>query len=195
MLALVLLAFLLLSVWQFSGNKSVDDSPYIPGVEARDEYLQAASMEEVLLAGPNALEKEESKASESVDSDKKKELDKALREQPDSDDGYGFYDSLQASQWDVPVQRGIYMTAEDHKRASYRYMLQAASVRNRGEAVALVSKLKGLGLAASYSVSSSGYGEGWYRVNVGPFSNVSVMNKAEDVLVSMRMMPLKRRIQ
>ncbi len=108
---------------------------------------------------------------------------------------FGFYESLQASPWHIPVQRGIYITEEDRKRSNYRYSLQAASLRSEREAKRVVAQLKLLNLPASYSVTDSDYGNIWYRVNVGPFSNVSMMNKAEDVLVSKGMMPLKRRIK
>lgn len=118
----------------------------------------------------------------------------SLSQSLDSAEGYGFYDSLQSSNWRVPVQKGVYFTEEDRKRSSYRYVLQAASMRDRAEAVSLVKKLKALKMPASYSESTSGYGQTWYRVNVGPFNNNSIMNKAEDRLVSMRMMPLKRRV-
>lgn len=106
---------------------------------------------------------------------------------------FGFYDSLSGSAWSVPVQRGIYITEEDRKRAGYRYLLQAASVRDLAEAQRLVQKLRGMGMEASLQ-NADPAGSGWYRVNVGPFDNVSKMNKAEDILVSMHMMPLKRRI-
>ncbi|MFZ5601826.1 MAG: SPOR domain-containing protein, partial [Pseudomonadota bacterium] len=104
---------------------------------------------------------------------------------------FGFYDSLAGSSWSVPVQRGVYITEEDRKRAGQRYMLQAASVRDLAEAQRLVQKLRSLGMEASYQSADPATGAGWYRVNVGPFDNVSRMNKAEDTLVSLRMMPLK----
>src|SRR5690606_3304743 len=118
------------------------------------------------------------------------EFQKKLKSMPSAEPEFGFYDSLAGSSWSVPVQRGIYVTEEDRKRASQRYMLQAASVRDLAEAQRIVQKLRQLGLQAFYSDG----GTGWYRVNVGPFDNVSKMNKAEDILVSLRMMPLKRRL-
>jgi len=119
----------------------------------------------------------------------------AVNSESESEVGYGFYDFLQASTWDIPVQKGIYITEDDLKRATYTYMLQAASMRSRADAIALVRKLKEMGMKATYTKSRGSYGDTWYRVNVGPFSDVSVMNKAEDRLVAMRMMPLKRRIK
>ena len=38
-------------------------------------------------------------------------------------------------------------------------------------------------------------GQYWYQVSVGPFISTTKMNKAKDILVSMSMMPLKKRVQ
>ena len=165
--------------------------------------MQAASTEETLLSGPELQvqlqEKEPLEKTVAPEAKKIREFEekKALASHHQAEDNdYGFYDSLQASSWSVPVQRGVYLTAEDRKRASYTYILQAASLKSREEAVSLVARLQKLGMDASYSVTGGAGGEGtWYRVNVGPFNNVSVMNKAEDVLVSLHMMPLKRRVR
>ncbi len=194
-LILLLLVLSVISLWRMVFNQSADVQAFVPDQGAKEEYLQAASTEEVLLEGPHTFSADTT-GRDSADIEKRKALESAVSSRLDTEGEFGFYDSLQASQWEVPVQRGIYMTAEDRKRASYRYILQAASVRDPAEAAALVAKLNRLGLAATYSASSSEYGSSaWYRVNVGPFKNVSVMNKAEDILVSMHMMPLKRRIQ
>lgn len=174
---------------------TLEETQY-PIAAAKTEYLQAASTEQNLLAGPEPVS---SVTTEPVALDQSvpereplgaQDVDQHLEE------SYEFYDSLQASSWSVPVQRGIYLTEEDRKRAEYRYILQAASLRDRSEAAALAAKLRKMGLEASYSVSNGDpNNSAWYRVNVGPFSNVSVMNKAEDMLVSMQMMPLKRRVR
>jgi cell division protein FtsN len=160
--------------------------------------LEAAATEESLLSGPaesatSGTDEDIESAQLHLEQEKKFQQDLELSQSTD-ESTYGFYDSLQASSWRVPVQRGVYLTEEDRKRANYRYILQAASLRSRTEALALVAKLRKLGMDASYSESGAGISK-WYRVNVGPFSNVSVMNKAEDTLVAMRMMPLKRRVQ
>lgn len=115
----------------------------------------------------------------------------ALHDGMSEESHYGFYDSLPSSPWHVPVQRGIYITEEDRKRASYSYMLQAVSTRSAEQARSIVQKLKKLDMNATYNRT----GSGWYQVKIGPFHNVSVMNKAEDQLVAMGMMPLKLRVQ
>lgn len=198
-LGLMLLVVGILAIWRVSTTHQVApvDHDYAVTVEAKAEYLLAADTEEALLRGPEQEVSVTTAAPSDSENRKIKELEfNALAKQTQSgEDDYGFYDSLQASAWRVPVQRGIYLTEEDRKRASYTYVLQAASLKNRTEAQELVARLLKIGLQASYSVSAGADGEAnWYRVNVGPFNNVSVMNKAEDVLVSMHMMPLKRRI-
>lgn len=194
LLVLVLVLGLGFSIWRMVNSEQVHVIEGIsPTVEARQEYLQAADSEEVLLSGPETTEVEVVVVDPAP---KEFELKAHAQQSMSDEDDYGFYDTLQASAWSVPVQRGIYLTAEDRKRASYTYMLQAASLKSRSEAISLVATLQKKGLAASYSVSGGEVGEmTWYRVNVGPFNNVSVMNKAKDVLVSMHMMPLKRRVQ
>ncbi|RLT97406.1 SPOR domain-containing protein [Ketobacter sp.] len=195
----LLFLVVVLAVWRISTSAPVEVAEDLaPIVEAKAEYLQAATTEEVLLRGPESEMKQTPADTAPKPDPKLREFErKAMAsKQGGVENDYGFYDSLQASAWRVPVQRGVYLTAEDRKRASYTYILQAASLKSRSEAVALVAKLQQRGLAASYSESEGGFGEvSWYRVNVGPFNNVSIMNKAEDVLVSMHMMPLKRRVQ
>jgi len=107
---------------------------------------------------------------------------------------YGFYDNLRDSQWAVQTQNGAYVSRELATRKKAKYKLQAASFRGEQDAKRLVKKLSKYGLKARTRVSVSTNGVEWYQVNVGPFSNVSKMNKAQDVLVSLNMMPLKRKI-
>lgn len=106
---------------------------------------------------------------------------------------YVFYESLSSSHWQVPVQKGVYFTEEDKIKAQAQYILQAASLKSRAEAERLVSKLRKLNMNASFNESQSAYGGVWFRVMVGPFKNHSRMNKAEDILASMHIKPLKRR--
>ncbi|MDY6918968.1 MAG: SPOR domain-containing protein [Pseudomonadota bacterium] len=187
------------TVWKVSGLllAAEPEADAGPGDEARREYLQAAASEEVLLAGPEAAQSAATEADDNrtaVDAQQLARLEAAMQQTGSSTPAYGFYDSLQTSPWQVPVQRGVYYTEEDRKRAARRYLLQAASLRHPDEARDLVNRLRKKGLAASFAAAGDRYGSTWYRVNVGPFQNVSKMNKAEDTLVAMGMMPLKRRL-
>jgi cell division protein FtsN len=167
----------------------LDVDEFTPGAAETAEYLKSTHD-----AGLEA-EASDIAAADAIIANQKNAFEEAMKADSGSPvSSFGFYDSLQASPWQVPVQKGVYITAEDRKRASYRYILQAASIRDRSEAAALAQKLKKMGMPASYSLSEVGYGDVWYRVNVGPFKSTTVMNKAEDVLVSMSMMPLKRRV-
>lgn len=107
---------------------------------------------------------------------------------------YGFYDNLRNSQWAVQTQNGTYVSRELTARKKAKYKLQAASFRGKQDAYRLVKKLSKYGLKARSHVSISTNGAEWYQVSVGPFSNVSKMNKAQDILVSLNMMPLKKKI-
>ena len=113
----------------------------------------------------------------------------------EDDSNYAFYDSLKNNQWSVPVQRGTYVDPNAAlSREQTVYKLQAASFTNAKDANRLVVKLKGLGLKAKTVSSVSSAGQSWYQVSVGPFTNISQLNKAHDILVSMNMMPLKKRV-
>ena len=107
---------------------------------------------------------------------------------------FAFYESLAQNSWHVPVQRGVYQSTEQTTEQMPRYNLQAASLQSESDARQLVRLLRHEGLQAVYSASVNHQGKLWYRVSVGPFQNVSIMNKAEDTLVGHGLMPLRRRV-
>jgi len=113
----------------------------------------------------------------------------------EEDTGYEFYDNLKDNKWRIPVQKGRYVDPNDAlSREKAVFKLQAASFTNAKDADRLVVKLKRLGFKARTVSSVSASGQSWYQVSVGPFTNVSQLNKAHDILVSMSMMPIKRRV-
>ncbi|MCG8670465.1 MAG: SPOR domain-containing protein [Pseudomonadales bacterium] len=111
------------------------------------------------------------------------------------DPDYEFYDFLRKDSWPIPVNEGVYVDGELAQREKPIYKLQAASFRDKQDAYRLVGKLKKRKLHALVHESVSTNGEFWYQVSVGPFVNTSKLNKAQDVLVSMSMMPLKKRVR
>lgn len=111
------------------------------------------------------------------------------------DPDYGFYDSLKQGSWPVPINKGVYVDGELAERERPVYKLQAASFRNSSDAYRLAGKLKQQRLSAVVVPSVSTNGQYWYQVSVGPFVSTTKMNKAQDILVSMNMMPLKKRVQ
>lgn len=166
---------------------------FVPGAREASEYQAAMEIEAAEASREQKGKPAKAAEKPSPISSEIAAFEEKLKNARSGEPQFGFYDSLAGSSWSVPVQRGVYITEEDRKRAGQRYLLQAASVRDLAEAQRLVQKLRSLGMEASYQ-SADPAGAGWYRVNVGPFDNVSRMNKAEDTLVSLRMMPLKRRI-
>lgn len=106
---------------------------------------------------------------------------------------WSFYERL-AKAWPVPVQQGVYVdqTLTDRERPVYE--LQAASFRHREDALRLRSRLAERGLQAQVHSRTNPAGIDWHQVVVGPFDHSSTLNKAQDVLVSFNLMPLKRRI-
>ena len=107
---------------------------------------------------------------------------------------YEFYDSLKQGSWPVPVTKGTYVDGDLADRVKPMYKLQAASFRTQSDAYRLVYKLNKQKLRAIVVESVSTSGEFWYQVLVGPFVSNSKLNKAQDILVSLGMMPLKKRI-
>ena len=172
-----------IALWHSTTSKIEPETDYKPGKSESTEYQEAVVQQELEKAEAQAKLVERQRL---VD-----ELNAKVKSSGTTEPEFGFYDSLAGSSWTVPVQKGVYVTEEDRKRANQRYMLQAASVRDSAEAQRTVQRLRQLGLQAFYSHEET---NGWYRINVGPFDNVSKMNKAEDILVSLRMMPLKRKI-
>lgn len=189
--SLVILAALGIKRWLPADAPEPD---FVPGAREASEYQAAMEIEAVEASREQKGKLVKTADKSSPISAEIAAFEEKVKNSRSGEPQFGFYDSLAGSSWSVPVQRGVYITEEDRKRAGQRYMLQAASVRDLAEAQRLVQKLRSLGMEASYQSADPATGAGWYRVNVGPFDNVSRMNKAEDTLVSLRMMPLKRRI-
>lgn len=115
---------------------------------------------------------------------------KDIRVDPD----YGFYDSLRKDSWPVPISKGVYVDGELADRERPVYKLQAASFRNKTDAYRLMKNLRQQKLKAVVVPSVSTNGQYWYQVSIGPFVSTTKLNKAQDILVSMNMMPLKKRV-
>ena len=101
---------------------------------------------------------------------------------------YDFYRLLEKQTVEVPV--GEYKSTPKDAVDAYEYRLQAGSFRSSEDADRMRATLLLDGLPA-YTESSTVNGSTWHRVFVGPFSDRSRMNKAQDVLVSHRISPLE----
>lgn len=74
-----------------------------------------------------------------------------------------------------------------------RYLLQAASYRNRSDADTMASNFKSLGLTTQVSQVQTGDGTTWYRVQAGPYTSSSDLDKAKRIMRSKGITPLTLR--
>ncbi len=74
-----------------------------------------------------------------------------------------------------------------------RYMLQAASFRQPADAEALQQRLRNLSLMAQVSQVQSADGDTWHRVMVGPYDDTRELNRAEDLMTTQGITPLRHR--
>ncbi|MBS9403150.1 SPOR domain-containing protein [Halomonas sp. TRM85114] len=79
--------------------------------------------------------------------------------------------------------------------AGDRYMLQAASFRESGDAEQLRSRLSDFGLLARVSEVQAGGNETWHRVQVGPYDDTRELNRAQDLMTTQGIEPLVIRLQ
>lgn len=111
----------------------------------------------------------------------KKEIEKNVTKP-----AYDFYKLLENS--DVPVPKAEdspYQSTPKSEAAKYQYTLQAASFRTYEQAESLKVKLILENLSSSIEKVDV-KGTPYYRVLVGPFTDRSKMNKAQDVLANHR---------
>jgi cell division protein FtsN len=113
-----------------------------------------------------------------------KAIDKAVDNKGVSEqkDSFDFYTLLPDSKVN-PVQVEAYISTPKDPSKKTSTLLQAGSFRKLADANRLRAKLILINMnnvVAEKSVSSGG--SVWYRVRIGPFSNRSALNKAEDIL-------------
>ena len=97
-------------------------------------------------------------------------------------DNFDFYTLLPDSEV-TPVEVEAYISTPKDPSKKTTTLLQAGSFRKLADANRLRAKLILLNMnnvVAEKTVSSGG--SVWYRVRIGPFSNRSTLNKAEDIL-------------
>lgn len=113
-----------------------------------------------------------------------KNIDKALDKKGviEPKDSFDFYTLLPDSEV-TPVQVDAYISTPKDPNKKTNTLLQAGSFRKLSDANRLRARLVLLNMnnvVAEKTVSSSG--SVWFRVRIGPFSNRSTLNKAEDIL-------------
>ncbi len=96
-----------------------------------------------------------------------------------------------------PVAPSEPATAQSSPQASdgNRYMLQAASFREQGDAQQLSQRLRNLSLVAQISRVQTSGGETWHRVQVGPYEDNRELNRAQDLMITQGIEPLLIRLQ
>jgi|GEM_PF-510745 len=112
------------------------------------------------------------------------------RDDPD----FRFYDMLPESTV-VPPDVGAYEPGPDATARNIEYILQTGSFRSEADAERQRAQVGFQGLQAHISSISPEPGNTWYRVQVGPYSNRSEMNRAIDRLVAINIQPLVRQRQ
>lgn len=85
--------------------------------------------------------------------------------------------------------------ATDEPPADARFMLQAASFREAGDASRLAGRLRDFGLLAKISEVKAGGGDTWHRVQVGPYSDRRELTRAQDLMVTQGIEPLLIQLQ
>ncbi|WP_430460427.1 SPOR domain-containing protein [Thalassolituus sp. LLYu03] len=100
---------------------------------------------------------------------------------------YEFYKLLEKQTVEVPEVDAYHSTPKDNE--TYQYRLQAGSFRNAEDAERMRASLLLEGLTA-YRQESTVNGTTWHRVFVGPFTDRSKMNKAQDILAERSISPL-----
>jgi hypothetical protein len=113
--------------------------------------------------------------------------------QEDTPVRWAFYDRLPDA-WPVPIQQGVYVDKELAARERPIYELQAASFRQWPDAQRLKTILAERGISARIHSRTNQAGIDWHQVVIGPFNHNSTLNKAQDVLVSLNLMPLRRKV-
>ncbi|MBY5927842.1 SPOR domain-containing protein [Halomonas denitrificans] len=85
--------------------------------------------------------------------------------------------------------------SETPRSAERRYMLQAASFREVGDARQLAGRLKDFGLLAKISEVEATGGATWHRVQVGPYSDRNELARAQDLMSTQGIEPLLIQLQ
>lgn len=109
----------------------------------------------------------------------RKEVEKQV-----SKPAYDFYKLLEDSEVPVPkAEESHYKSTPKSEAAKYQYSLQAASFKSGEQADSLKVQLIMENLSADIEKVDV-KGTDYYRVMVGPFTDRSKMNKAQDILAS-----------
>lgn len=111
--------------------------------------------------------------------------------QKEAERNFRFYDMLPESSVVTP-DVDAYEPGPGAAERNVEYILQTGSFRSEKDAEQQRAQVGLQGLRARISSVSPEAGSTWYRVEVGPYTNRSEMNRAIDRLVSINIQPLVR---
>lgn len=114
--------------------------------------------------------------------------------QAEQKEPYSFYEILPNSQVETqPVD--AYKSTPKTTALEQRKLLQTGSFRNRSDAENMRAQLLLMNLPNVHISKSDGSNGTWYRVRVGPFTDRSKLNKAQDKLAAKRISTLEMNVR
>jgi len=128
------------------------------------------------------------KANESIAKTTQKAIE-PVKEIQEKAPRFEFYELLKENQVEVTVE-----PTPTSERKKYQYIVQAGSFRSKEDAERMRSMLILNNLTNTSTDNISTKDGTWYRVNVGPFTNRSKLEKARDTLASMNIQSLVKKI-
>lgn len=128
------------------------------------------------------------KANETISKTTEKAIE-PITEMKDEAPRFEFYEILKKNEVTVSVDK----TATQAKK-KYHYIVQAGSFRSKSDAEQMRSRLILNNLTNASTDTITTKSGTWHRVNVGPFTNRSRLEKARDTLASMDIQGLVKKI-
>jgi len=104
-------------------------------------------------------------------------------EDTNEEEDFAFYSLLPESEVIAPEVEEYNFKEKNAASDDTSYLLQAGSFRNQTDADRLRAKLLLEGLNVTVTPARNSNGSIWYRVMVGPFTDRSSLNRAQDTLV------------
>ncbi len=106
---------------------------------------------------------------------------------------FEFYEMLPKAEVVAP-KVDVYKSTPKDAKMEHRYLLQAGSFRDPGDAERMRAKLILQGFPGVRTDRSDGSNGVWYRVRLGPFDNRTEMNQAHNKLGKLNIIPMPIRI-
>ncbi len=167
------LGYLLYTLVQTQPEPATADAPRVEKVAPKPAPAPAAKPE------PKPAPKPEPKPAETAVTEPKSKFE--------------FYEMLPKTEVVAP-KVDVYKSTPKDAKMEHRYLLQAGSFRDPGDAERMRAKLILQGLPGVRTDRSEGSNGVWYRVRVGPFDNKTDMNKARNKLGQLSILPMQIRI-